>query len=149
MKIIFSSFGVRSIIASATSVWLVLLSSQVFAATSTSNDEAKKLCVAELTAGQSATETEVVHVRRHDDVPYVYGKANFEDINGLHFRCKVWKEKVREVMYLVKDPEYVNGRAWSKKRPHGNTHKDVVLDEPAMSPPPLDHPSPHFVRVPD
>lgn len=149
MKTRVPSFRAWSSHANAASICLVLLGSQLFAATKTSNDEAEQLCITELTVGQSASETDVLHVRRHDNVPYVYGKADFEDINGVHFRCKVFEEKVREVMYLVKDPEYVNGRAWSKDRPRGNQHSEIVLDEPAMSAPPLDHPSPHFVRVPN
>lgn len=115
----------------------------------TSNEDARQLCITEMATVQAATDTQALHVRRHDNVPYVYGVADFADIDGIKFRCKVFEEKVREVMYLVKDPEYVNGRAWSKTRPRGAEHSALQLDEPAMSAPPLDHPSPHFVRVPD
>jgi hypothetical protein len=42
----------------------------------------------------------------------------------------------------------VNGRAWAKDRPQGAEHEGLELDEPAMSAPPPDPASPHFVRVP-
>lgn len=139
----------RTFLNAMAALCLAIIGSPLSAATSTSNDEAMALCKTEMMSGHSATDVDDLRVRRHDDVPFVYGTANFADIKSIHFRCKVFEEMVREVMYLVKDPEYVDGRAWSKDRPHGEAPSDLVLDDAAMSPPPLDHPSPHFVRVPD
>lgn len=84
----------------------------------------------------------------HEDVPYVYGNADFSDLKGLHFRCKIYHGKVRKVRFLVKDSEFVDGRAWAKTRPRGKEHEGLELDAAATAPPPPDPLTPHFVKVP-
>lgn len=75
------------------------------------SEAAIALCEDEMLSEAEALSLRDLKVRRHDDVPYVYGNADFSDIKGIHFRCKIYHDKVRELRYLVKDPEYVNGRA--------------------------------------
>lgn len=131
----------------------ILVMAGVHAASATTDDEAAALCQQELTGNQGALEVRDIEVRRHverdhEGVPFVYGNADFADATRVHFRCRVFNEKVTSVSYLVKDPEFVDGRAWSKERPHGAGHHDLMLDEPAKSPPPANPVSPHFERVP-
>ena len=118
------------------------------AASATTDDEAVTLCTQALAGDHGAQRIRDIEVHHHDHVPYVYGNADFSDAVGVHFRCRVYHEKVRSFRYLVKDPEFENGRAWSKERPHGAAHNDLQLDDAAKSPPPHDPATPHFVRVP-
>lgn len=117
-------------------------------ASATTDAEDLEMCKNILIEEHAATNVNDLKHVHHEDIPYVYGNADFKDINGLHFRCKIYNGKVRRVRFLVKDPEFVNGRAWAKERPHGPEHEGLELDAAASAPPPLDHPSPHFVRVP-
>ncbi len=117
-------------------------------ASATSNEDAMSLCETKMVKENAALNIRDIRVRRHEDLPYVYGTADFEDAKGIHFRCKVFREKVEKVSYLVKDPEFVNGRAWATERPRGAAHEGLTLDEAALSPPPPAPESPHFVRVP-
>jgi hypothetical protein len=130
----------------AISLAIFLASANMAAATS--SEDAIALCETEMVEKRAALDIRETRVRRHDDVPYVYGTADFEDIKGLHFRCKVFMEEVKEVTYLVKDPEFVDGRAWATDRPQGAVHEGLELDEAALSAPPPVPESPHFVRVP-
>lgn len=117
-------------------------------ASATTDAEDLEMCKNELIEDHAATSVKDLKHVHHEDIPYVYGNADFVDIKGLHFRCKIYHGQVRKVRFLVKDPEFVNGRAWAKDRPHGPEHEGLELDAAASAPPPLDHPSPHFVRVP-
>ena len=81
------------------------------AASATTNDEAVALCTQALTSDHGAQTIRDIKVHHHDHVPYVYGNADFSDAVGVHFRCHAYYEKVRTLRYLVKDPEYVDGRA--------------------------------------
>lgn len=117
-------------------------------ARTTTSETAESLCVREMEINQKALAIRDLKVRRHDDVPYVYGNADFDDIKNLHFRCKVRRDALQDVRYLVKDPEYVDGRMWVSDRPQGNAHENFVLDEPAMSAPPPVSSGPHFIRPP-
>ena len=130
----------------ACSVFVLLAGA--FPAFSTTDAEDISMCKDSLLQEHAATSVRDLKHVHHEDDPYVYGNADFEDINGLHFRCKIYKGEIQRVRFLVRDPEYVNGRAWSKERSHGVEHEGLELDAPAMAPPPLDHPSPHFIRVP-
>lgn len=114
----------------------------------TTDAEDLQMCKTRLIEEHGATSVRDLKHVHHEDIPYVYGNADFSDINGLHFRCKIYHGKVRKVRFLVKDPEFVDGRAWAKDRPHGQEHEGLEMDAAAAAPPPLDHPSPHFVRVP-
>ena len=111
-------------------------------------DEEKNICKEEMISKRGATEVRDLLVRYYSNTPHVYGNADFPDINGLHFRCTLLGDKVDEVAYLVRDPDYENGRAWATERPHGAENEGLTLDEKAMTPPPPNPPSPEFVRVP-
>jgi hypothetical protein len=130
----------------AAAILIVLAGAQ--AASATSNDEAVALCTQELMSSHGAQEIRDVEVHHHDGVPYVYGNADFSDATGVHFRCRVYHEKVRTLRYLVNDPSMVNHRVWVKARPHGAAHHGLQLDDAAKAAPPLDPAEPHFERVP-
>jgi hypothetical protein len=138
----FSHAALRAVAA----ILIVLAGAQ--AASATTYDEAVALCEQELMSNHGAQEIRVTLVRRHDHVPYVYGNADFSDATGVHFRCRVYHEKVRAVRYLVKSSHMASGRAWAKARPHGAEHHDLQLDDAAKTPPPLDPAEPHFQHVP-
>ncbi len=142
---LFSCFS-RTALSGFLIVLIVLAGVQ--AASATTKEEAIALCKQALTSDHGAQKTRDIEFRHHDDVPYVYGNADFSDAVGVHFRCRVYHEKVRSLRFLVKDPEYEDGRAWSKERPRGAAHYDLQLDEAAKSPPPHDPATPHFERVP-
>ncbi len=130
----------------AAAILIVLAGAQ--AASATSNDEAVALCKQELMSNHSAQEIRDVKVIRHERVPFVYGNADFPDATGVHFRCKVYNNNFRELLYLVKDPTMAKGRAWVKTRPRGAEHNGLQLDDAAKMPPPLNPADPHFQRVP-
>lgn len=115
----------------------------------TSSETAMSVCSAEMEGNLKALDIRDLKVRRHDDVPCVYGNADFADIKNIHFRCEVRRDTLQEVRYLVKDPEFSNGRMWVTERPQGKAQQEILfLDEPAMSAPPPVSPGPHFIRVP-
>jgi len=116
-------------------------------AMATTDDEAVALCTQELT-GQGALDVRNTLVRRQEQVPYVYGDADFADANAVHFRCRVFEGKVGSLRYMVKNAEYESGRAWSTERPQGDAHAGLELDEPAMTPPATEDPGPKFEMVP-
>ena len=120
----------------------------VLAAPATTKEKAAELCMQALTNDHDAQNVRDISVHHHDGVPFVYGNADFVDAVGVHFRCRVYHEKVRTLRYLVNDPQYENGRAWSKERPRDAPHYDLKLDEAAMAPPPHNPATPHFERVP-
>lgn len=108
-----------------------------------------ELCRDEMLNNRDATDVRDMDARDHEDRDYAYGTANFSDMNNLHFRCRVSNGEVIGVQYLVRDPDYVNGRAWTKNRPHADKHEDFVLDEAAKSSPPPIATAPKFERVKD
>lgn len=145
MRQILASRFSRASLNGFASILIVLAGVQ--AAPAITNDEAVTLCTQEL-MHQGSLAIHDIEVHHHDRVPYVYGNADFSDAIGVHFRCRVYHEKVRALRYLVKDPTLRKGRAWSKERPHGAARYDLQLDEAAKTPPPHDPATPHFQRVP-
>jgi len=115
----------------------------------TSSEIAIELCKTEMMETEEALEVRNLKVRRPEDKTFVYGDADFKDIERLHFRCRVHNDELQQIRYLVRDPDYVNGRAWAKDRPHPAKHEQFDLDEASMSAPPPIAPSPQFERVPD
>lgn len=87
--------------------------------------------------------------RDHEDRDYAYGTADFADIENLHFRCRISDGEVIKVQYLVRDPEFVDGRAWTEDRPQPVDHELFEFDEAAKSSPPPIAPAPKFERGPD
>lgn len=118
-------------------------------ARATSSETAMELCSTEMQANRNAQAIRDLKVRRHDDVPYVYGNVDFADIKNIHFRCKVRHDALQDVRYLVSDPDYVDGRMWVDERPQGTPRESIILDEPAMAAPPLVSSGPHFIRAPE
>ena len=99
----------RAMLNSFVTALIVLAGTQ--AASATTKEEAAALCTQELTSDHGAQKIRDIEFHYHDHVPYVYGNADFSDAVGVHFRCHAYYEKVRTLRYLVKDPEYVDGRA--------------------------------------
>ena len=106
------------------------------------------LCEGELKNNYSATSVYEVGVRRYHELPFVYGDADFSDATKVHFRCKVFQDKVESIHFLVQHPMDDNARLWSTERPHGDQHVDLPLDDKAMAPPQYIEGSPVFERVP-
>ncbi|WP_068112800.1 hypothetical protein [Tropicimonas marinistellae] len=118
------------------------------AALATSNDEARALCRDELLANRGAVTVDISNLRRHNGVPYVYGTADFQDVDRVRIRCRVYDDEVREVSYLLADPALLRGVVWSEERPVGTGHTDLMLDEASMAPPPALSMNPGPVEVP-
>jgi len=136
----------RIVLGGLAAAWLAFAAAPV--ALATTDDQAAALCTQEMTANQGAMNLRNIAVRRHDHVPYVYGDADFSDASNVHFRCRVYEDQVRNVRYMVRNPELENGRAWSEVRPQGNEHEGLDLDEPAMMAPPAGVDLPKFELVP-
>ena len=118
-------------------------------ALATTNEDALKICEDGMVASEGAETLTDIEVRRHDDVPFVYGTATFGDGVTVHFRCRVYQERLTSVRYLVSDPELPGGRGWSAHRPNGYQNTGIEIDEAARSAPPTADFDPHFERVPD
>lgn len=114
----------------------------------TTEEEAIALCTDEMMQNQGAIELRDIDFTRMRDVPYVFGNADFPDATGLHFRCRVYDERVTSVRYLVRDPEGMDQRAWVSTRPRGDETVGIVLDDAAKAPPAPAEVEPHFERVP-
>lgn len=115
----------------------------------TSGEEAMALCEADLKDNYGATSVYDIGVRRHNELPFAYGDADFSDATKVHFRCKVFQGKVDAIHFLVQHPMDDGARLWSTERPHGDEHVDMPLDDKAMAPPQVIEGSPKFERVPD
>lgn len=118
------------------------------AAWATTDEVAVELCVSEMLRNQSAMAVVIDEVRRQNRVPFVYGDADFADAKRVHFRCRVYNEKVTSVKYLVPDPEFLTGTGWSPVRPRGADHVDLDLNEAAKAPPAAGTAEAHFEKVP-
>ena len=105
------------------------------------------MCKHVLKTQVEALEVRDLQVHFHGHLRFVYGNADFDDIAGVHFRCRVFDERVRELWYLVKSPNVRDGRGWARKRPHGAEHEGLELDKAAISTPTPIAPSPHFIHV--
>ena len=127
----------------------LLIAAGTLAARATSGEEAEALCQTALTDKYGATAFHDVVVRRHNELPFVYGNADFSDASNVHFRCKVFQGKLEAVHFLVRHPMDQYARLWTTERPHDKEHVNMQLDEKAMSPPPTAIGSPKFERVPD
>ena len=112
-----------------------------------SDDEAIKVCQAEMRDKHSAVAMRDFDVRRPEDSPYVYGIADFEDIQGLRFRCDMDQDVVSKVQYLVKDPDFVDATKWVSKRPRGSDGVQVDHNDGVSQAPPI-APSPQFEKAP-
>lgn len=130
-------------------LFCVLFISAGTAVFATTGEEAIELCTKEMIENANAVDVRDMDARDHEDRNYAYGTADFADLQDLHFRCRVSNGKVIRVQYLVRDPEFVNGRAWTEDRPEPTKHEIFELDEAAKSSPPPIAPSPKFERVPD
>ena len=129
---------------------IVALSAALLAAPAfaTTDEEAAALCRAELTGPLGADGTGDITVRRHDGAPWVYGVAAFPDATAVRFRCQVYQDAVRHVMYLVRDPQKAGGRGWSSERPGGSDHDpDLALDDAATAAPKAPLAMPKFETV--
>ena len=121
---------------------------QASAVQATTDEEAAALCEAELIDQLGATRVADFKVRRHDGAPWVYGNADFDDVARVHFRCQVYHDTVRHVMYLVRDPESADGRGWSAALPVDSEHDESLeLDDAATTAPKTPLASPKFEPV--
>jgi hypothetical protein len=117
-------------------------------ALATTEEEAVEICQRAMVESEGATGLADIDFRRHEDVPYVYGSATFNDGVTVHFRCRVYQEHLTSVRYLVGDPELPGGRGWSAHRPNGYSSTGIEIDEAAKSAPPTADFEPHFEGVP-
>lgn len=124
---------------------LPLMAQDAFA---TSDKVAIEACRTKLKDSDAAIAFRDFEVTYHRHVLFVYGTVDFEDINGIHVQCWIDQSAVREVRYLVRDPDVASGRGWSKSRPHGPEHEGLEMDAPAKAPPPTTNPGAHFIKVP-
>ncbi|SFB83089.1 hypothetical protein [Tropicimonas isoalkanivorans] len=118
------------------------------AALATSNDMARDLCQTDMVENQGAETVKIEQLRRHDNVPFVYGAADFADAQGVHFRCRVYDDRVTEVRFLVSDPSLLDGAIWSEDRPSGPTTEPTELTDAAMAPPAVEAAEPRFEKPP-
>lgn len=126
---------------------LIVLATAIDAG-ATTRDEALTLCRAELTDGEGAISLNEVDFRRHDEVPFVYGDAEFADGARAHFRCRVYHNRVTSVRYLTGDRLNKGDRAWTKERPAGSEFHALELDEAARTAPAPAEIEPNFEKVP-
>lgn len=112
-----------------------------------SDDAAIKVCEAEMRDKHSALALRDFDVRRPEDSPYVYGIADFDDIEGIRFRCDMDEDVVSKVQYLVKDPDFVDATKWVSKRPRGSEGVHIDSNTGVSQFPPI-APSPQFQQVP-
>lgn len=131
----------------------ILAVSFACAQTSVANEREDKevieVCRDEMVNNREASSVRDMDARDHEDRDYAYGTADFADMKNVHFRCRVKNGEVIGVQYLVRDPDYTDGRAWTKNRPHSDDHADFPLDEAAKSSPPPIATAPKFERVKD
>ena len=111
-------------------------------------DRAKDVCRAEMTEQRAASNLRDMKVRWRNQIPFVYGAADFADIKNVKFFCQVNKNSVGMVRYLVRSPRAASGRAWVATRPQGTQQEELELDAAAITPPPADVPDPKFITVP-
>ena len=111
-------------------------------------DRAKDVCRAEMTEERAASNLRDMKVRWRNQIPFVYGAADFDDIKNVKFFCQVNKNSVGMVRYLVRAPRAASGRAWVATRPQGSPTEELELDAAATTPPPEDVPDPKFITVP-
>ena len=112
------------------------------------NEKAAAVCNDELIENHGALEFQRTNIRRRNVIRFVYGIANFADSGNVHVRCRIYREKVVSLSYLVRDSEFINGKRWVQRRPRGTDHQDLVPDEDAMALPPVAPASPRFERAP-
>jgi hypothetical protein len=127
---------------------LILALTGAKASWATTDNAAADLCMKEMLGGQEAVSARITRVIRHDQVPFAYGDADFVDANRVHFRCRIYNDRVTSVKYLVVDPEFLTGTGWAVERPAGADHIETDLNEASMAPPPTDTTDAHFERVP-
>jgi hypothetical protein len=130
------------------SAGLILMASAT-AALATTEAEALALCETAMRQTYGATDLRDVEFRRHHEIPYVYGTADFADVAAVHYRCRLYQEQVTSVRYLVGDPNQNEDQAWAEARPTPATHAVGAFPEAAKtmpSPPP--EVEPHFEKVP-
>lgn len=111
-------------------------------------DRAKDVCRAEMTGERAANNLRDMKVRWRNQIPFVYGAADFDDIKNVKFFCQINKNTVGMVRYLVRAPRAASGRAWVATRPQGSQQEELELDAAATTPPPADVPDPKFITVP-
>ncbi|MEQ3708083.1 MAG: hypothetical protein ABNH23_01860 [Tateyamaria sp.] len=111
-------------------------------------DRAKDVCRAEMTGERAASNLRDMKVRWRNQIPFVYGAADFDDIKNVKFFCQINKNTVGMVRYLVRAPRAASGRAWVAARPQGSQTEELELDAAATTPPPADVPDPKFITVP-
>lgn len=139
--------GLTAFFSSALPTLLVFLAgAQV--AWATSDNDAVDLCNEDLLTNYGAESVQTDEVRRHDQVPFVYGTTDFADVKGVHFRCRVYNDKVTSMRYLVVDTENMVGTGWAIARPHETAPVELELDENAKAAPPTGTFEPHFEAVP-
>lgn len=112
-------------------------------------ERASAVCEKELLENRGASEFRQTRSRRSGAIRFVYGVANFADLAGVRFRCRVFRDKVISLGFLVKDPEYIDGTIWVDQRPTGTEGQGAVPDEDAMALPPVGPATPRFEKAPD
>ena len=121
----------------------------VLAQQKTPAERASAICEKELLENRGASKFQQTRIRRSGAIRFVYGVANFEDLSGVRFRCRVFRDKVISLGFLVKDPEFIDETIWVNQRPTGTEGQGVVLDEDAMALPPVGPATPRFEKAPD
>lgn len=138
--------GMRFVIAvSAFSAVLALNPGHALAQT---NEKAAAICKGEVLVVRGALEFQRTNIRRRNAIRFVYGIANFADSGNVHVRCRVYRDKVISLSYLVRDSEFIEGKRWVQRRPRGTDHQGIAPDEDAMALPPVAPATPRFERAP-
>ena len=117
---------------------VLILAAGVPAALATTNEEAEELCTAELTTVENATEIRDLSVRRDDGKPIVYGRADFDGVGNVRFKCRVYRNRVTGVSYRVRRASRLGGWEWADERPRGREVPErpaaTVVVEPDVAP---------------
>ncbi|MBK0398276.1 hypothetical protein H0I76_03660 [Limibaculum sp. M0105] len=127
---------------------IIALGFQTGPAEAATEDEAKQLCMTEMSGPQKALEVRETSLVLRDRQWHFYGNADFDDAESVHFDCVVHGEKVVAVRYLVPDSSRASGTRWSNERPRGTAHQGLELNETAMSDNPLPPAEPKMMEAP-
>jgi len=124
------------------------------AAHATTDDEAIALCREALVETYGGQDIRNVAVYHGEGVPFVFGDADFPEVAGVQFRCRVYQGRVWSVEYL--DPNAGNGTDWAALSPEDAPPPEASPYMPAGDAPaapakgaaPTDEIRPHFETPP-